>query len=106
MNSRQFIVWWNNAFPFDKAYRRKYGIGLNSPEHRALDPISIKLESLEDLLFNEYRESAKLKEFESSQMDKGEWLKYREPLTEEESSDLFDKMIFGSDINPSQSNDS
>lgn len=43
-----FIVLWANLFPMDKLYREKHKIGFNTPEHRALNPIDMVFELVED----------------------------------------------------------
>jgi hypothetical protein len=45
-----FMVWWNNNFPHDLAYRKKYSIGFGSPAHRELNPIFMICEYEEELL--------------------------------------------------------
>lgn len=43
------MVRWNQRFPLDNLYRRKYGMGFGSLAHRELSPISIYFEFQEEL---------------------------------------------------------
>ena len=55
-SARDFLILWNNQFPFDKLYRRKYNIGFGSKEHRELCQIDVFHDILEDKIFEEYVE--------------------------------------------------
>lgn len=55
-SARDFLIDWNNQFPFDRLYRQKYNIGFGSKEHRELCQIDIYHDILEDKLFEEYIE--------------------------------------------------
>lgn len=85
-----FIIQWDNTWRYDYWYRSKYNIAFNSPEHRELSPIDMKIQFEEDRVFNKenlkYKEDQeKFKDFEQT----GNWLKYREP---ENSDDLFEAL--------------
>ena len=50
---RDFLLWWNGTFKYDYLYRKRFGIGFGSPEHRALNQIDIYLFFLEERLIKE-----------------------------------------------------
>lgn len=90
--SRDFIVEWNNRFPKDRAYRKKYKIAFGSPEHRALNQIDVYLDVLEDEIYDKYinqyiKEQEAIKEYK----EKGIWLKESE-LGEKKFTELFDSL--------------
>lgn len=90
---RTQIVDWNNRFPLDREWRRKYNVAFNSPEHRATSQLDIYLEWLENRLFDEAVEKA-VKGIEmQKEYDEGNWLKKQEEImTTEEDLDAFDKL--------------
>lgn len=51
---KKFVIDWNNNFPFDRLYREKFNIAFNSPQHRELSQIDIKLFFLESYMFSKY----------------------------------------------------
>ena len=46
---------WNKEWRFDYIYRHKYKISFNSPEHRALNPIDVKFDFLEERIMIQER---------------------------------------------------
>lgn len=93
MDPRRMMVDWNNRFPLDREWRRKYNVAFNSPEHRATSQLDIYLEWLENKLYDEAVEKAvKGIEMEKA-MEEGVWLKPQEfTMTTEEDLDAFDKL--------------
>lgn len=65
-----FIMGWNNLYPYDKIYRMKYGIAFNSSEHRNLDPFDMIFDLEEELIIS--RELEKLKKEEEEKNNKEE----------------------------------
>ncbi len=68
---RDFIVTWNNNFPLDRVYRRKYNIPFNSQQHKNLCQIDVLLDLLEDDLFKDYYQEqlerqSKLKQYQDT----------------------------------------
>lgn len=59
---KEYIVHWNNTFPLDYWYRKKYRIPFNSEKHREVSFIDIKFEYEEDLLINEQLKEEKRRE--------------------------------------------
>ena len=53
---RQFAIDWNNKFPLDFWYRRRYNIRFNSKKHRSVNLIDVLIEFEEVLVIQEYRE--------------------------------------------------
>lgn len=70
---REFIIRWNNKFPYDYWWRKKHGVAIFSPEHRKASFINQRLEFEEDRLFNE--QTSKPEE-EKYIPNIGEWLKW------------------------------
>ena len=100
--NREFIISWNNLYPLDRWWRKKYNIPFNSPKHRAVSYIDIYYEWLEDHMFEEFieREGEELKKLDHYQKT-GQWL-FDQTNTEERKSkeeqkliDLFEKADIG-----------
>lgn len=72
---REFIIRWNNKFPYDYWWRKKHNIALFSPEHKNCSFIAQRFEFEEDRLFSEVQ---KTKEDPKDQYipNIGEWLKW------------------------------
>lgn len=87
-----FIIRWNNMFPRDRVYRKKYNIAFGSPEHRKISQIDVFLDGLEDTLYEKHIESYKSeKEGLEAYKKTGQWLKERE-LDEKKFAELFDQI--------------
>ena len=56
---RKFLIKWNNNYPFDRRFRKKYNIAFNSEEHKDICQIDVVFDLMEDDLFeqhfNEYK---------------------------------------------------
>jgi len=90
---REEVILWNNQFPLDRVYRKKYNIAFGSEAHRQLSQIDIYFDWLEDQLYAEYTENLKIDEEKRKKYEKGEWLSAREyKITEDEVLDLFDNI--------------
>ena len=90
-NIRSSIIDWNNRFPLDKWWRKKYKIPYLSEEHRESTFFSQYFEYHEDEVFEEYyEEQAKIKDaVEIPYMPlSGNWWKSRE-ISKEEADDWF-----------------
>ena len=48
------IILWNNTFPCDRYYRKKYNIPYNSIQHREICQIDVYLDIYEDKVFREH----------------------------------------------------
>lgn len=59
MNFKDFIIYWNQIFPIDYWYRKKYGIRFNSEEHRRTNILDVYLEFIENNFFEEVKEDMK-----------------------------------------------
>lgn len=89
----QFLIYWNNLFPYDRLYRKKYKIAFNSSAHRALNPLDVYLDIKEDKLFSEVEKSYierhnDLEDYKNT----GEFLKKREDISEKQIDDIFDNL--------------
>lgn len=76
------IISWNNRFPLDKWWRRKYHIPYLSSEHRKSTFYSQMFEYFEDKMLEEYINSPEKEEKEYIPMS-GNWWKGREVPKEE-----------------------
>ncbi len=92
MSSKEFIIWWNNSFPYDRHYRKKYNIGFGSPEHRAMCQLDIKLGVLEVLLFEEHEAELELIELEKELFESGKIIKKGGYISREEADIMFDNL--------------
>jgi len=92
---KQFVIDWNNRFPFDRIYREKYNIAFNSPQHRSLSQIYIYLDILEDKMFNKHKDDyIKYENFKEEIKKDGKYLRDRENVVDEKIEDLFDDIKF------------
>lgn len=86
------LIAWNNKFPKDRLYRKKYNIAFGSNEHRNTNQIDIYFDSLEDKLFLKYSKLyLENKERQDEYKSTGKWLKDIE-MDEKKMEDLFDKL--------------
>lgn len=86
---KTFIIRWNNMFPIDHWYRKKYNIAFNSIKHREVNFIDMLFEYQEDLLFSLYDiEQKKGKEdkdsFETTGLTLNRTRRYEENMSEDE----------------------
>ena len=63
------ILQWSFRFPYDRLWRQKYTIPLNSPGHRGSNFLDQYLDIMEDKIFEE------LKNQEPYEPNTGNWLK-------------------------------
>lgn len=85
---KSYAVRWNNLYPLDRWYRRKYNIGFGTAAHRELCQINILLEYIEEMLFKE-SEQLHLNGIKNEKEWKdGTWIRERINTPEEEA--LFD----------------
>lgn len=85
------IIVWNNLFPYDRLYRKKYKIPYNSLEHRNICQIDVFFDIIEDRIFDKYYEKNKQKiENEEKYYSKG--LLLNEEVESNIGKELFDKL--------------
>lgn len=88
---KTFIVRWNNKWLWDYAYRKKYNIAFNSPQHRELNQIDMRIDFLEEEMISDHIKSRKEKDEKMDHYEKtGEWLRYNE--NEEVNEELFENI--------------
>jgi hypothetical protein len=76
---RDFLLRWNNNFPFDRTFRKKYNIAFNSKEHRDTNQIDILFDICEDSLMMELvREEKRLRKRYEEYKRTGNFLEERE----------------------------
>ncbi|SEW37434.1 hypothetical protein [Chitinophaga arvensicola] len=81
---KSYAVRWNNLYPLDRWYRRKYNIGFGTAAHRELCQINILLEYMEEVLFRE-SEALHLNGIENEkELKDGIWIKERINTAEED----------------------
>lgn len=56
---KQYIIAWNNRFPYDRWWRLKHGVAFMSPEHREANFLFQVIEFQEDLLYKEFAEKGR-----------------------------------------------
>ena len=59
---RNFIISWDNTFPIDYWWRKKYNISFNSPQHREMNMIDMKLDYEEEKEFERFIKVNKIRE--------------------------------------------
>lgn len=57
---KEYIIYWNNTFPFDRWWREKWKVPMFSKQHLETDPISQVLEYIEDKEFELMSKKIKL----------------------------------------------
>jgi len=95
LNLKGFIIKWDNNFPLDYWWRKKYKISFNTPTHREACLIDIGIEYLEGILMEEYhKEKEERKENLEHYKSTGEFLKKvkYEDMTEEEIEEWYDSI--------------
>jgi|JI9StandDraft_1071089.scaffolds.fasta_scaffold00044_3 hypothetical protein len=75
MTALEFVRLWNASWNCDYWWRKKYNVAFNSPEHRAMDPIDIHIDYIENELAEEYAERSRKERENKPFLDKGEWIK-------------------------------
>ncbi|SHL15002.1 hypothetical protein SAMN05444266_102218 [Chitinophaga jiangningensis] len=83
-NLKLYAVKWNNRFPLDKWYRKKYQVGFGTAAHRELCQINILVEFLEDQVFEESRAFYLHQEENEKELKKGNWIRERKDPEQED----------------------
>lgn len=95
LSSKEGIIEWNNRFPLDLWYRRKYQIPFGSKKHREINYVDIYFEYSEDNLFKKFElEEEELNKKKERLTISGQVFTktiYKE-LTEKETDDIFDTL--------------
>jgi hypothetical protein len=94
---KEFIIKWDNKFPLDYWFRKKYSIPFNSEKHRELSFIDIKIEYEEDKLIKQLTEKQPIEAEEHEYYRKtGQYVKKNSTkyaqLTEDEEQEFFDSI--------------
>lgn len=90
MNTKEFIIRWNNRFPYDKWWRTKYNIAFNSKKHREHNQLDMYLEYLEDYLYKDSIDTKEKEKQKEEELKKGIWIKEKE--SNENEVDLFENL--------------
>lgn len=92
MIAEKFLISWNNRFPKDRIYRKKYNIPFGSQQHKDTSQIDAFLDVLEDTLYQKHIDMYKReKEALETYKNTGKWLK-ESTLDEKEFDELFDSV--------------
>lgn len=97
---KSFIIRWNNEYPLDKAFREKYKIPFNSPQHREINQMDILYEFYEDSLIKESIENQEERNEKQKLFEKGVWL--NENISSSLNEDRFDDIdisAFNKEVN-------
>lgn len=92
---REFVIYWDNKFPLDYWWRRKFNIPFNSSQHREMDFIDFKFNFIEEkLMKSSFEQMAKQKEDLEDYILTGNFLKNQQSLnlTKEEEIAAFDNI--------------
>lgn len=86
---REFIYKWNINYPIDRWWRDKYRIAFNSPAHRDMCFIDMRLEFEEDQIYKELNN--RKQEYTPGE---GDWLRKRKEqhISQKEIEYLYDKI--------------
>lgn len=79
---KDFVINWNTNFPIDRWWRQKYKVAFNSPEHRKISFLDIRIEWEEDILFEKIRKGDKYTLNSGNFMKENRNLKDEKPETE------------------------
>jgi hypothetical protein len=88
---RKFILEFDSVFPLDREYRKKYEIPFGSEQHLNTCQIDIYMEYIEDKIYDEFFEEAKIKYQEEKDFKEGKIIKEKKP-TKEEDDALWNKL--------------
>lgn len=91
---RDVVVRWNNKFPLDNWYRKKYNIAFNSPQHRETSQIDVFFEWEENKMYEQIKANV-LNPVE--EIVEGKYLKPKVTTEQqiEKELELFDKLDIG-----------
>lgn len=96
-NLRDFIVSWDNKFPWDLWWRKKYSIAFGSPQHRAISWLEAAIEYIEFCELESLKEAETNKtkgedEMLEKQLDNNLKLSQVVTTTKEEEDEIFDEI--------------
>ena len=81
---------WNRTWRYDYWYRAKYNIAFNSEQHRAIDPLTVKFEYIENCIANAQLEQSVINEAKIKALKEGRWIE--ENIDQEKQDKLWDKI--------------
>jgi hypothetical protein len=81
MNVVEFITAWNATWRSDYWWRKKYNVAFNSEQHRAMDPVDIQIDYMENQLVQQYMDQLEKEEQDKPLIEKGEWMKENEKIS-------------------------
>ena len=92
---RDFMLWWNNKFPIDYWYRKKYNIAFNSKQHRQISLFDILCEWEEQNIAVILQNDRVLQEKRKLYNQTGVWIDdNEEEMSEQELDQFFESTSF------------
>lgn len=87
---RSLVLWWNDSFPLDRAFRKKYNLSFNSEAHRSINQVDVLFEFLEDKMLAEAVEKYKKKKKDGGKM-------FTDEAETKQEDELFDRFLKNND---------
>lgn len=69
---RKFIIQWNNNYPIDFLWRKKYGVAFGSPEHRQMSFLDMMFDLEEEIMMNNLYKKREQNSIENVNKNKNE----------------------------------
>jgi hypothetical protein len=83
MGIKQFVLLWNNRYPLDRWFRKRYSVTFNSQEHRKSNLLDIYFEFLEESVFEKSNKNLSIQKQKEDRYKKNGWLQERTVKFEE-----------------------
>jgi hypothetical protein len=64
LDVKKFIIDWNNKYPYDRWWRKKYNISFGSEDHKRASFVNMSIEYKEDIYFKKLSEEDEIDDFE------------------------------------------
>lgn len=56
-SAKKFVIEWNNKYPLDHWWRKKYNVPFGSTQHKEMTFLDMLIDFEEDRMFEEYKEN-------------------------------------------------
>jgi hypothetical protein len=83
MGIKQFVLLWNNRYPLDRWFRKRYSVTFNSQEHRKSNLLDVYFEFLEESVFEKSNKNLSIQKQKEDKYKKNGWLQERSVKFEE-----------------------
>lgn len=94
MDLEKFVIDWNNKFPLDRWYRKKYNLRFNSSQHRGTNLVDIYFEFIEDRLYKEAETKTSVEKQKEEKYKQNGWLEPKKIQVDEINFDPKDLSLF------------